>query len=851
MATVAGRWAGAKGARRYAEASCPPTWRTSSLPIGPAPPPTAVRWLSWWKRRPCRRRRGISPAHARGEGLACIAEIKRRSPSKGDLDPGLQPELVAKEYPAGGAACLSVLTDEQYFGARRPTWRRLVRPRACPCCARTSPSQEADVADARLMGADAVLLIAAAFDDDELSAAPRWPTSSDWPRWSRCTTGRSSTVPSRPGPALIGVNQRDLRTFKVDHERACALAAHIPADVVAVAESGIRDADDARRLADAGTTPFWWARSSCGRMTGSSQLRALVGPPRRSSMSDDLFVKIGGITSEADALLVGEPRGVGHRVHLRPVAASGLGAPGGRHRQAAARARPDRRRLPGRGAATGRRGGTAWPAWGGAVARARDGRGDASGCGPGSRLVIKAFRAGEPVIGRFEEFGADYLLVDGDNPGSGKVFDWRLAEGVADHHRLIVSGGLRPDNVGPGGGASSSLRRRRLERRRGGARTQGPTLLPRFHRQRAARAHAEAMARDTPRRARARGALRLEGRVSDESLMAQPGSRRPLRRLRRALRPRVADARLPRAREVVRRRLGRSRPSERELDGLLRALRGPSHAGDRVRRLSERLGVRVLLKREDLAHTGSHKLNNVVGQALLTRRMGKPRMIAETGAGQHGVASATAAALFGLECTVFMGEVDTKRQELNVFRMELLGAEVRPVTSGSRTLKDAVNEAMREWVATVDTTHYCLGSVMGPHPFPYMVRAVPTGRRGRGPRAVPSRARRRRPRRRRRVYRWRIQRRGHLRRVRRHGGPARRGGGGGRSRHHERDPWRPARHALAPPPGRGRARSRRPTRSRPASTTRAWVPSTPTWLRSAGPSIRRRTTPRSSTPSVC
>src|SRR5215469_4964499 len=159
-----------------------------------------------------------------------------------------------------------------------------------------------------------------------------------------------------------------------------------------------------------------------------------------------------------------------------------------------------------------------------------------------------------------------------------------------------------------------------------------------------------------------------------------------------------------------------------ELDGLLRSYGGRPTPVTECVRLSERLGVRVLLKREDLAHTGSHKLNNVVGQALLTRRMGKNRVIAETGAGQHGVATATAAALFGLECTVFMGEVDTKRQELNVFRMELLGAEVRPVTSGSRTLKDAVNEAMREWVATVDTTHYCIGSVMGPHPFPYMVR---------------------------------------------------------------------------------------------------------------------------------
>jgi tryptophan synthase beta chain len=139
-------------------------------------------------------------------------------------------------------------------------------------------------------------------------------------------------------------------------------------------------------------------------------------------------------------------------------------------------------------------------------------------------------------------------------------------------------------------------------------------------------------------------------------------------------------------------------------------------------RISAHLGISLFAKREDLAHTGSHKINNVVGQTLLTQRMGKTRVIAETGAGQHGVATATAAARLGLDCTVFMGEVDTKRQELNVFRMELLGARVIPVTSGSRTLKDAVNEAMREWVTCVSDTHYCLGSVMGPHPFPWMVR---------------------------------------------------------------------------------------------------------------------------------
>jgi tryptophan synthase beta chain len=133
-------------------------------------------------------------------------------------------------------------------------------------------------------------------------------------------------------------------------------------------------------------------------------------------------------------------------------------------------------------------------------------------------------------------------------------------------------------------------------------------------------------------------------------------------------------------------------------------------------------GARVLLKREDLNHTGSHKINNVLGQALLTKRMGKPRIIAETGAGQHGVASATAAALLGLECVVYMGEEDTRRQALNVARMRLLGAEVVPVTAGSRTLKDAINEAMRDWVTNVDTTHYLLGTVAGPHPFPTMVR---------------------------------------------------------------------------------------------------------------------------------
>jgi tryptophan synthase beta chain len=160
-----------------------------------------------------------------------------------------------------------------------------------------------------------------------------------------------------------------------------------------------------------------------------------------------------------------------------------------------------------------------------------------------------------------------------------------------------------------------------------------------------------------------------------------------------------------------------------ELDGLLSGYAGRPTLLTQAKRFGQQAGgATVLLKREDLTHTGSHKINNVLGQALLAQRMGKTRVIAETGAGQHGVATATAAALLGLDCMVYMGEEDTHRQALNVSRMRMLGAEVIPVTAGARTLKDAMNEAFRDWVSTVGHTHYCIGSVGGPHPFPMMVR---------------------------------------------------------------------------------------------------------------------------------
>jgi tryptophan synthase beta chain len=195
---------------------------------------------------------------------------------------------------------------------------------------------------------------------------------------------------------------------------------------------------------------------------------------------------------------------------------------------------------------------------------------------------------------------------------------------------------------------------------------------------------------------------RFGGRYVPETLMS------PLIELERAFHAAWRDARFRRRlSELLASFAGRPTP-------LYFAERLTQHAG----------GARIYLKREDLCHTGAHKINNVLGQALLAVRMGKKRIIAETGAGQHGVASATVAALLGLECHVYMGEVDVERQALNVFRMNLLGATVHPVTSGSRTLKDAVNEALRDWVTNVRTTYYVLGSVMGPHPYPMMVREL-------------------------------------------------------------------------------------------------------------------------------
>ena len=215
----------------------------------------------------------------RAGSLACIAEIKRRSPSKGDLDPGLSPELVAKEYVTGGAACLSVLTDAAFFGGSPDDLQAARQASGLPVLRKDFTVCEADVADARLMGADAVLLIAAALDDGELEACATLAERLGLAALVEVHDADELARALAAGARLVGVNQRDLRTFEVDHERACSLAARIPSDVVAVAESGIRDGADARRLADAGFDAILVGETLVRAADRTAQLRELVGHP--------------------------------------------------------------------------------------------------------------------------------------------------------------------------------------------------------------------------------------------------------------------------------------------------------------------------------------------------------------------------------------------------------------------------------------------------------------------------------------------------------------------------------------------------------------------------------------------
>ncbi len=697
-----------------------------------------------------------------GPGLALIAEVKRSSPSLGQIVAASDdPVARARSYAAGGAAAISVLCEPHWFGGSVDDLRRVRSAVSVPVLAKEFVVDRRQLPLLRAAGADLVLLLAslhpairlARFVDDALALGLEpLVEAHDERELDRALATRTR---------LVGLNNRDLRTLEVDPERAVRLRELVPQDRIVIAESGVRDPD---------ALGGWRALGFDAVLVGEALMRA-ADPQAAAArfvaagrLSEDLaaqdrspLVKICGITDAAgilaalhagaDAiglnLVPGTPRALdlGAAVELARIARSG-GPGAGRPRVVAVTADasfeelraiigaldPDVVQLAGdEPLDLVRR--LDRPTWKSIKLPRQLPAGDLD-------LEVGA------IVARGQAYldgGAERILLDtagGPHPGgTGARSAVGLAAAVARALPVVLAGGLDPANVGAavlavpaiGVDVASGVELPRVDGERP---HKDPFRVALFaKRARAARwDRPNGASRPTPVFA---GLLETDdqgrwgcnreygGRYVPETLMAA------LEDLQRAYYELRQDPRFwAEFRALLATYSGRPTPlyrADRLAAATLadaRALLGPD--ADTAGRIPSRL--RLYLKREDLAHTGAHKINNALGQALLTRRLGKDRVIAETGAGQHGVATATACALLDLPCVVFMGAEDIRRQQPHVLRMRALAAEVRSVTSGTGTLKDAVNEAMREWVTTVETTHYVLGSAMGPHPYPTIVR---------------------------------------------------------------------------------------------------------------------------------
>ncbi len=682
-------------------------------------------------------------------GLHLIAEIKRASPSAGDIS-AADDDIVARAraYEAGGAAAISVLCEPHWFHGSVEDLRAVRAAVAIPVLAKEFVVEEIQLPHLRAAGADAVLLLAVLHSAKRLARLVDRALEIGLEPLVEAHDERELHRAVATNARVIGINNRDLRTHTVDTERAIRLRSLVPEDRLVIAESGVRDA---------GTLAAWRAVGFDAALVGEALVRAadpaavaraLVTAGRVPSDPANLatipLVKICGVT-EAEGILAavragadaiglnlvgGTPRelSVAEAVALARIARSLASAPprivaitadAGRERIAeiVAAVDPDVVQMSGDESAA-----------------------DIAAAG---RPVWKAVRVGgdldrvTPVVEEARSFlaaGAERILLDaagGPHPGgTGTRIPVAFATAIAREVPVVLAGGLSPANVGdalrdvPAVGVDSASGTER-PRREGERPTKDPLRVALFvKRARAARL-------DRPN-------IPARPTIADPGLLTadehgrwgterQFGGRYVPETLIAALEGlEVAYASVRQdpvfwseLRELLARYAGRPTPLYRA-DSLAYEVLERAVALDPTARLPRR--IRLYLKREDIAHTGAHKINNALGQALLTRRLGKDRVIAETGAGQHGVATATACALLGLPCVVFMGAVDIERQQPNVLRMQALGAEVRPVTAGTATLKDAVNDAMRDWVTNVETTHYVLGSAMGPHPYPTIVR---------------------------------------------------------------------------------------------------------------------------------
>jgi tryptophan synthase beta subunit len=687
--------------------------------------------------------------HLAAPGLHLIAEIKRSSPSAGALAPADEDIVArARAYEAAGAAVISVLCEPHWFGGSVEDLRRVRASVSIPVLAKDFVVEEIQLPHLRAAGADLVLLLAVLHRPKRLADLVDRALEIGLEPLVEAHDEREIERALRTNARIIGINNRDLRTLAVDPERAIRLRELVPDDRIAVAESGVREP---------ATVAAWRAVGFDAALVGEALVRSgdpeaaarafvtagqLPADPANRAATVEL-VKVCGVTDAegilaavragADAiglnLVPGTPRALelGEAVALARIARSLSATPPGivavtadagldRIERIVKALDPDAVQLSGDEpldeiVAVGR------PVW----KAVRVASGDAP-----ATVVERAIAA--------REAGATRILLDaagGPHPGgTGTRIATELARAVAREVPVVLAGGLDPANVGSavrsipavGVDSASGTERPRVEGERP---TKDPLRVALYvKRARAARLDRPNLnVRPTPVDA---GLLEADdagrwgverefgGRYVPETLMAA------LEALEQAYAAIRHDPVFwSELRELLARYAGRPTPLYRAdtlaFEALERAV-----ALDPTARLPRRL--RLYLKREDLAHTGAHKISNALGQALLTRRLGKDRVIAETGAGQHGVATATACALLNLPCVVFMGAVDIERQQPNVLRMRALGAEVRPVTSGTATLKDAVNDAMRDWVTNVETTHYVLGSAMGPHPYPTIVR---------------------------------------------------------------------------------------------------------------------------------
>jgi tryptophan synthase beta subunit len=688
-------------------------------------------------------------------GLHLIAEVKRASPSAGpiaatDLDLVAQ----ARAYEAGGAAAISVLCEPHWFGGSVDDLRRVRAAVSVPVLAKEFVVDRRQLAGLREAGADLVLLLAVLHDRDALIELVDAAFEVGLEPLVEAHDEAELEAALSTGARLIGLNNRDLRTLDVETTRADRLRALVPDDRLVIAESGVREA---------GTVARWRALGFDAALVGEALMRApdpaaaarsfvAAGrpPDDPANVARRPFVKICGITDHdgaiaavgagADALglnvVPGTPRA------LSVAEAAALAA-------TARRVAPIDRR-PAIVLVTADLPADELAAYVAAVdpdAIQCNGRETPERLATIPRPVWRAIHVPAADDGATDHLaharasidaGAERLFLDtagGPHPGgTGQRADAGVAGAIAREVPVTLAGGLHSGNVAAalrdipavGVDVASGVEAPRIEGQRP---VKDPLRVALFvKRAKAARddrpnsafgptpVHAGLLEAD------AAGRWGMErdfgGRYVPETLMAA------LAQLEEAY---LALRHDPVFWADLRELLGRfaGRPT-----ALYRADRLAAAVRDEARLLAEAAGrpgaaippVRLYLKREDLAHTGAHKINNALGQALLTRRLGKTRVIAETGAGQHGVATATACALLDLPCVVYMGAEDIERQGPNVLRMRALGAEVRSVTSGTATLKDAVNEAMRDWVTNVETTHYVLGSAMGPHPYPTIVR---------------------------------------------------------------------------------------------------------------------------------